>query len=284
MQEESSVILTKKLLQELYTNNTTTSLKESSKKVRYSALNKLPDNFSVNILNETETMMKVKELNLSNTYKSILWKSIALWVLLNGNAGERTQGHTCGSRCVHTCFTKRLYELYKSLGTKDSRVLDNPKKNYPQFSKDTLTNIAKNDKYNLIIRILLSLFIDIPLRSGDFECILKVNKKEEILLTPGVIYIYKNKIYNVGVKDSKKTITKVSARTNNLLKMVGNEIKFNSRYSYNKFVESNFFEIFSDLCKPGEMVPKSFSALRHCVLNWAEPENMHHSILTHYEY
>ena len=130
----------------------------------------------------------------------------------------------------------------------------------------------------------MSLFIDIPLRSGDFECILKVNKKEEILLTPGVIYIYKNKIYNVGVKDSKKTITKVSARTNNLLKMVGNEIKFNSKYSYNKFIKSNFFEIFSDLCKPGEMVPKSFSALRHCVLNWAEPENMHHSILTHYEY
>lgn len=273
MQEESSVILTKKLLQELYLNNdTTTSLKESSKKVRYSALNKLPDNFSVNILNETETMMKVKELNLSNTYKSILWKSIALWVLLNGNTDGFTLGH------------KRLYELYKSLGTKDSRVLDNPKKNYPQFSKDTLTNIVKNDKYNLIIRILLSLFIDIPLRSGDFECILKVNKKEEISLTPGVIYIYKNKIYNVGVKDSKKTITKVSALTNNLLKMVGNEIKFNSRYSYNKFVESNFFEIFSDLCKPGEMVPKSFSALRHCVLNWAEPENMHHSILTHYEY
>lgn len=267
MHEESSVILTKKLLQDLYTNDTT-SLKESSKKVRHSALNKLPDNFSVNILNETETMMKVKELNLSNTYKSILWKSIALWILLN------TNNYEC----------KRLYEIYKSLGTKDSRILDNPKKNYPQFSKDTLTNIVKNDKYNLIIRILLSLFIDIPLRSGDFKCILKVNKKEEILLTPGVIYIYKNKIYNVGVKDSKKTITKISARTNNLLKMVGNEIKFNSRYSYNKFVETNFFEIFSDLCKPGEMVPKSFSTLRHCVLNWAEPENMHHSILTHYEY
>lgn len=276
MQEEPSVILTKKLLQELYLSNDTTSLKESSKKVRHSALNKLPDNFSVNILNETETMMKVKELNFSNTYKSILWKSIALWVLLNVNTWKSTQGRLCEH--------KRLYELYKSLGTKDSRVLDNPKKNYPQFSKDTLTNIVKNDKYNLIIRILLSLFIDIPLRSGDFECILKVNKKEEILLTPGVIYIYKNKIYNVGVKDSKKTITKVSARTNNLLKMVGNEIKFNSRYNYNKFVESNFFEIFSDLCKPGEMVPKSFSALRHCVLNWAEPENMHHSILTHYEY
>ena len=71
MQEEPSVILTKQLLQELYSNDTT-SLKESSKKVRHSALNKLPDNFSVNILNETETMMKVKELNLSNTYKSIL--------------------------------------------------------------------------------------------------------------------------------------------------------------------------------------------------------------------
>ena len=62
MQEEPSVILNKKLLQELYSNDST-SLKESSKKVRYSALNKLPDNFSVNILNETETMMKVKELN-----------------------------------------------------------------------------------------------------------------------------------------------------------------------------------------------------------------------------
>ena len=273
MQEESSVILNKKLLQELY-NNDATSLKESSKKVRYSALNKLPDNFSVNILNETETMMKVKELNLSNTYKSILWKSIALWILLNASV------ITINNNCDY----KKLYNIYKSLGTRDSRVLDGPKKNYPQFSKDTLTNIVKNDKYNLTIRILLSLFIDIPLRSGDFKCILKVNKKEEILLTPGVIYIYKNKIYNVGVKDSKKTITKVSARTNNLLKMVGNEIKFNSKYNYNKFVESNFFEIFSDLCKPDEMVPKSFSALRHCVLNWAEPKNMHHSILTHYEY
>ena len=149
MQEESSVILNKKLLQELYTNDTT-SLKESSKKVRYSALNKLPDNFSVNILNETETMMKVKELNLSNTYKSILWKSIALWTLLNASV------ITINNNCDH----KKLYNIYRSLGTRDSRVLDNPKKNYPQFSKDTIINIVKNDKYDLIIRILLSLFID----------------------------------------------------------------------------------------------------------------------------
>ena len=41
--------------------------------------------------------------------------------------------------------------------------------------KDQLLSVINNESAPIQFRIILSLFIDVPLRSGDFKCIYKMN-------------------------------------------------------------------------------------------------------------
>lgn len=256
----------------IFINNSESS--HSTKKIRLQAINKIPENITFDILNVTDTINKIKSMCLSNCYTGVILKTL---------------GHY-SKDFNNTEVIDTYFKIGYQLANKPNKEIVNK-----VITKDQLINVITTETIPIKFRIILALFIDAPLRSGDFRCIY-IPPENSI---PS--FIEYNSIFDdPSVKLLKNTPSLIQMKQLIFIKGTKKRANYPEVYKYNcseltqKLISSykepfvtNYKNVNTFCNYIKEYLQKylgisTFNDLRHSVITWQQPENMHHTILTHY--
>ena len=264
-----------------FINNSKSS--HSTKKIRLQAINKVPENITFDILNVTDTINKIKSMCLSNCYTGVILKTLGHYSkgLSNTEATEATD---------MSVATDTYFKIGYQLANKPNKEIVNK-----VITKDQLIDIATTETIPIKFRIILALFIDAPLRSGDFRCIY-IPPENSI---PSFIE-YNSVFDDPSIKLLKNTPSLIQMKQLIFIKGTKKRANYPEVYKYNcseltqKLISSykepfvtNYKNVNTFCNYIKEYLQKylgisTFNDLRHSVITWQQPENMHHTILTHY--
>lgn len=240
------------------------TLNDVSIKSRTSVLQNLLKN-NITELSESvvETLRLLKSYEISDSKIAMILKSIALYYTIVN---------------IDNARSKDFY----TLATEYSNTLSHTSKTIPKIPKMKLDQIIDNCALPSEFRFIISLFVDAPLRTNDFKCIKHLTSLPE-LKSLDFNFIYKTKFYVKGTKNgqvySKKCgydIYTCSKKTLDLFKQCNYAVDM-SPQQLNKYLNKWLTFCFGDQIN-------TLGKLRHSITDWANPTDMHHSVVTHCKY